>query len=78
MDTRSKTKILRSYGKFHTGTHSDSVGEHTRKYAVVYRFGHPIMFSGKTREKAIDRLYADIRDLMLAEIHPHKKGVNPF
>jgi len=69
MNTSSKIKILRSYGQLNTGTRSDAMSVHTRQYAVVYRFGHPILFSGNTREKAINRLYAAIRDFMWAEVH---------
>jgi hypothetical protein len=74
----SKAHTLRTYGTFHTGTRSDSVGMHKRYYAAVYRHGHPIMFSGKTREVAINRLYADIRDLMYEDVVRLKKGLRPM
>lgn len=74
----SKAHILRTYGLFHTGTRSDSVGMHNRHYAVLHRFGHPILFSGKTRDIAINRLYADIRDLMYEDVVRLKKGLRPM
>lgn len=68
MDTIGKIKILHYYGKFDTGKRSDSVIAGIRYYAVIYRFGHPISYSGRNSEQAVDRLYAAIRDLIRMEV----------
>lgn len=64
----TRVQILQTYGNFVAGTRSDSVGLHKRHYAVVYRFGHPILWSGKSRQQAIDRLYDDIYNLMYEDV----------